>query len=153
MKNTHMKQKSRLMIGSTDGQPSSQFAPIRRLATSWLLIQTLLFATPVLAQTAEDTPKQQETTEEAQNNAQFTKKGHQLSYSQLLTLIRQNEVSKVEIDPALRKANVTLKGDTDKDRPLSVPIFRDNPELIQQLRENNIPVSVNPSEDHSGTVG
>ncbi|MGK7933960.1 MAG: ATP-dependent zinc metalloprotease FtsH [Microcystaceae cyanobacterium] len=148
-----MKQKSRLMVGSTDGKPSSQFTPLRRLATCWLLVQTLLFATPTLAQTEEKTSEQQESIETVQNNAQSTTKSNQRSYSNLLSLIQQGKVAKVEIDPTLQEARVTLKEHTSDDPPLSVPIFGNNPELIQQLRENQIPFSVNRTPDHSGTIG
>ncbi|MGK7942985.1 MAG: ATP-dependent zinc metalloprotease FtsH [Microcystaceae cyanobacterium] len=148
-----MKQKSRLKIQSTDGKTPSQLAPLRRLATSWLLIQTLLFATPTWAQTDKNEPNQQETVEEVQNNAQSPRKNGQLSYSDLLNLIQQGQVNKVEIDPELQRAKVSLTEHKEGDPSLFVPIFRNNPELIQKLRDNNIDFSVNPTPDHSGSIG
>jgi cell division protease FtsH len=92
------------------------------ITISWLIAQNLLLSPAALAQTQES-----------------------LSYSKLLKKIEAGEVTKVEIDPAQRVARVTLEGQKVEE----VPLFEQNPELIEKLRVNNITVDVKPTSDNN----
>ncbi len=152
-----MKQRSGSMIGKTNPErypPQGVTFSLRRLATLGMLIQTLLIAAPVLAQTETISQGISDKQEEVKEKDKENKKGNnELSYSQLLTLIRQKKVTDVQVDPVLQEARVTLTEHSEKDPPLKVPLFKNNPELIQALRENNIPFEVKPTADNSATVG
>ncbi|HAC64624.1 MAG TPA: cell division protein FtsH [Cyanothece sp. UBA12306] len=108
-----------------------------RWVTSWMLIQSLLIATPSWGQNNKE-PKNEE-----------------ITYSQLLRKIESGQVSKVQIDPKLQKAKVTFKNQEKKEAPEEVPIFNSqfNRELITKLRDNDIPVEIRPSADNSAAIG
>lgn len=137
---------------STDNKPSKNMS-LRRLTTTWLLIQTLLMATPLLAQTDEDQSKAPEKIEAIDKKPHLAEKRYPITYSDLLNLIKQNKVAKVDIDPELQIARVTLSGQKEKERPKEVPIFRNNPELIETLKQYNIPFAIKPTADHSAAIG
>ncbi|MBW4519479.1 MAG: ATP-dependent zinc metalloprotease FtsH [Scytolyngbya sp. HA4215-MV1] len=92
------------------------------ITISWIIAQNLLLSPAVLAQTQEP-----------------------LSYSKLLKKIEAGEVTKVEIDPAQRVARVTLEGQKVEE----IPLFDQNPELIEKLRVNNVTVDVKPTGDNN----
>ncbi|MGK7953800.1 MAG: ATP-dependent zinc metalloprotease FtsH [Crocosphaera sp.] len=71
------------------------------------------------------------------------------SYSQLLNDVKTGKVTKVEIDPRLQKAKVTLN---DQEEPQEVPLFQDNPELLNSLKANNVQIDQTPSPDNSAMV-
>ncbi|GBF80071.1 ATP-dependent zinc metalloprotease FtsH [Aphanothece sacrum] len=102
-----------------------------QLVTSWMLLQSLLIITPAWGQTQKET----------------------LDYSQLLQKIQAGKVSQVEIDPRQKIAKVTFKNQGQKDSPQIVPIFKNNPELIAKLRNNNVQFDFRPSADHSAAIG
>ncbi|ACK65885.1 ATP-dependent metalloprotease FtsH [Rippkaea orientalis PCC 8801] len=110
------------------------------LVTSWMLIQSLLVATPSWGQTLIPSGKES--------------KPEGISYSQLLKQIESGKVRKVEIDPKLQKAKVTLKNQSEQDPPQEVPLFKSNlnNELIAKLRDNNVPVDIQPSVDNSAAI-
>ncbi|MBD2485680.1 ATP-dependent zinc metalloprotease FtsH [Planktothrix sp. FACHB-1365] len=104
-----------------------------RILGSWMMAQSLLLGTPAFAN---NTPKT-------------------LTYSQLLQKIEAGEVQKIEEDPSRQMAKVTLKGDKDK-KPSSVywvSLFEQNPELMQEIRANNVEYEVSPTADNSAAMG
>jgi len=100
-----------------------------KLATSWLMLQTLLLATPALA------------------NGQ----SNYLSYSEFIKKIDQGQVSKVELDPSTNTARVTLQG--DKQTIQDVKLFENNPELIAKIRNKNIDFDIQRGLDNSASAG
>ncbi len=105
---------------------------LKQLATSWMLIQTLFIATPVLAN---------------------QEKKPTLSYGQLLEKLELGEVQKIQVDPTSEVAKVTLKNQTEKETPYSVILFDQNPELIAQIREKEVDFEIKPSLDNSNMLG
>ncbi len=97
-----------------------------KLITSGLFLQLLLMASPSWGQEKED----------------------KYTYSQLLNDIETGKVSLVEIDPRLQKAKVTLKNQEQEE----VPLFKNNPELINSLKANKVNIDYNPSADNSAAV-
>jgi cell division protease FtsH len=97
-----------------------------KLITSGLFLQVLLMASPSWGQEKKD----------------------KYSYSQLLNDIETGQVSLVEIDPRLQKAKVTLKNKEQE----TVSLFKNNPELINRLKANDVNIDYNPSADNSATV-
>ncbi len=102
------------------------------LAASWLIFQSMLVGTPVLAQ------------REAPNS---------LTYGELLQTIDQGNVTRIELDPAQQTAKVQLKGQKP-DAPLQeVLLLEQNPELIEKARANNVELEVNSSADGRAAIG
>ncbi len=97
-----------------------------KLITSGLFLQLLLIASPSWGQEKED----------------------KYTYSKLLNDIETGKVSRVEIDPRLQKAKVTLKNKEQEE----VPLFKHNPELINSLKANKVNIDYNPSADNSAAV-
>jgi cell division protease FtsH len=102
-----------------------------QLATTWILIQTLFFATPGLA-------NQQKPT---------------LSYGQLLEKLDRGDIEKIEVDPTSEVARVTLKSQTENELPLNVILFKQNPELFAKIRASEVDFEVKPSLDNSSALG
>jgi cell division protease FtsH len=75
-----------------------------------------------------------------------------LTYGELLEKIEQGKVKKVEINPSLQQAAVTLVGQTDKDPPKEVNLFDQNPELIKKLDAKKIEYGILPSTDNSALI-
>ena len=105
---------------------------IAKLAAGWMILQTLLLATPVLAQ---------------------QKSKNDLSYSQFLQELENDRVSKVELDETTNRASVTLKGQSQEDAPKDVVLFEQNQDLIPKIRAKQVDFSIKTSIDRSTTVG
>ncbi|MDJ0570985.1 MAG: ATP-dependent zinc metalloprotease FtsH [Pleurocapsa sp. MO_192.B19] len=105
---------------------------IGRLAAGWMILQTFFLATPVLAQ---------------------QKLKNDLSYSQFLEKLEQDQVTKVELDDTTNQASVTLKGQSKEDSPKQVVLFDQNQDLIPKIRAKNVDLSLKTSIDRSQTVG
>ncbi|HEY9726289.1 MAG TPA: ATP-dependent zinc metalloprotease FtsH [Chroococcales cyanobacterium] len=129
----------KLARGSTEGRTThngvakQQTAPRNfwRLAASLLLVQGVVMSTPA----------------QAQQTDQRT-----LSYGQLLQKVDAGDVTKVEIDPSVGKAKVTLKGQKPSDPPKEVSLLDQNSELIEKLRSKDIDLEVEPSSDTSAAL-
>jgi len=129
----------KLARGSTEGRTThngvakQQTAPRNfwRLAASLLLVQGVVMSTPA----------------QAQQTDQRT-----LSYGQLLQKVDAGDVTKVEIDPSVGKAKVTLKGQKPSDPPKEVSLLDQNSELIEKLRSKDIDLEVEPSGDTSAAL-
>ncbi|WGT66698.1 ATP-dependent zinc metalloprotease FtsH [cyanobacterium endosymbiont of Epithemia clementina EcSB] len=108
-----------------------------RFVTSFMLIQSLLIATPGWGQTKTDT------------------KTDQGSYTELIKKIESDQVANVEIDPKQQKAKVTLKDPDKKGQHQEIPIFKNhlNTELVAKLRDNKVPFAIRPSADNSAAIG
>ncbi|WP_232285686.1 ATP-dependent zinc metalloprotease FtsH [Crocosphaera chwakensis] len=98
-----------------------------KLVTSGLLLQLLLMASPSWGQEEKD----------------------KYTYSELLNDIDSGKVTQVEIDPRLQTATVTLK---NQEKTEEVPLFKQNPELIDRLKANDVKIDYNPSPDNSAMV-
>ncbi|WP_017659657.1 ATP-dependent zinc metalloprotease FtsH [Baaleninema simplex] len=103
----------------------------RSLAVSWALVQVLLLGSPALGQRE---PKE-------------------MSYSAFLEKVENGEVQKVDLDPARQTARVTLVNQGQDDAPYEVRLFEENPDLIQQLRNNEVEIASNPTPDNSFAIG
>ncbi|ELS50195.1 ATP-dependent zinc metalloprotease FtsH 2 [Microcystis aeruginosa FACHB-905 = DIANCHI905] len=86
------------------------------------------------------------------NPAWSQKNPNTLTYGELLEKIEQGKVKKVEINPSLQQAAVTLVGQTDKDTPKEVNLFDQNPELIKKLDAKKIEYGILPSTDNSALI-
>ncbi|MBW4650263.1 MAG: AAA family ATPase, partial [Kastovskya adunca ATA6-11-RM4] len=76
-----------------------------------------------------------------------------LSYGELLQKVDAGEVTRVEIDPGSRVAQVQLEGQPE-DAPLQeVQLFEQNPELIEKLTANNIELSVEAAANNTAALG
>ncbi|MGP0127709.1 MAG: ATP-dependent zinc metalloprotease FtsH [cyanobacterium endosymbiont of Rhopalodia musculus] len=108
-----------------------------RFVTSFMLIQSLLIATPGWGQTKTDT------------------KTDQGSYTELIKKIESDQVANVEIDPKQQKAKVTLKDPDKKGQHQEISIFKNhlNTELVAKLRDNKVPFAIRPSADNSAAIG
>lgn len=100
------------------------------IVSTWMILQTLVTVTPAWSQKKENT----------------------LTYGELLEKIDQGQVKKVEINPSLQQATVTLVGQTDKEPPKEVNLFDQNPELIKKLDAKKIEYGILPSTDNSALV-
>ena len=122
------------------GKQTSKQHPIARgkanlgaIAATWLILQGMLAASPALANSPPAQPS--------------------LTYGELLEKIQSREVSNVEIDPTQQVVRVKLKTPVQGKSEVVVPIFLQNPELIETLRKNKIPFSVQPTTDNSAALG
>ena len=99
-----------------------------KIAASWLIVQTLLLATPaaINAQEQED-----------------------VSYGELIEKIKAKEVNEVEIDPRTNKAKITLK---NQETPIEVRLLQENHELIDLIRDNEVVLDIQESPDHSRAI-
>jgi cell division protease FtsH len=86
------------------------------------------------------------------NPAWSQKNPNTLTYGELLEKIEQGKVKKVEINPSLQQAAVTLVGQTDKDTPKEVNLFDQNPELIKKLDAKKIEYGILPTTDNSALI-
>ena len=120
-----------------NNRPSSQSHPVSRyllpLATGWMVLQSVFLPTPSLAQTQNESDK--------------------LSYSKFLQKIEQGEVQKVELDPRTDIATVTVINEQGETVTRDVQLFDQDNELIVRLRQNEIPLDVQSSENSAETVG
>jgi cell division protease FtsH len=100
------------------------------IVSACLILQTLVTATPAWSQKNKNT----------------------LTYGELLEKIDRGQVKKVEINPSLQQAAVTLVGQADKDPPKEVNLFDQNPELIKKLDAKKIEYGILPSSDNSALI-
>ena len=107
---------------------------LKQVATGWMILQTVLLATPVLAANGQ-----------GQNDS--------LTYSELLKKIDAGQVSRVELDPATNEAKVTFEGQNADAPPREIQLFEQNPELISKIREKDIDFDIQPSTDNTAAVG
>jgi len=87
----------------------------KAIAVSWLILQSVAVATPVLAARTENKP---------------------LTYGELLQKIDQGQVADVKLDEAQGIAQVQLKGQNEP--PQEVTLLEQNPELIKDLRDHKV---------------
>jgi cell division protease FtsH len=99
-----------------------------RWVGGWLVCQSMWLGTPALAQN----------------------KPEPLTYGKLLQKIESNEVSRIEIDPVNKIAQVQLKKDPNKH---TVGLLDENPELINKSLANKVELEFNPSADRRAAVG
>jgi cell division protease FtsH len=76
-----------------------------------------------------------------------------LTYGELLKKIDAGQVTRVEIEPAQRLAKVRLEGQKKNEPAKEVPLFEQNSELIEKLRDNKVEVDVQPTADNSALLG
>jgi cell division protease FtsH len=76
-----------------------------------------------------------------------------MSYSELIDKASKGEVVKVEIDPDQQVARVKLEGQKQNDPLKEVQLLDQNPELLEQLRENKVAVEVRSTADNSALMG
>ncbi|ACB51303.1 cell division protein [Crocosphaera subtropica ATCC 51142] len=98
-----------------------------KLITSGLFLQLLLIAGPGWGQEEKE----------------------QYSYSELLNDINAGKVTEVEIDPRLQKATVSFK---NQEKTEEVALLKQNPELINSLKANDVKIDYSPSPDNSAMV-
>jgi cell division protease FtsH len=122
---------------------------IGKLATGVMAMSLLLWASPLVAQTA--TPKTQPSTPAV--GLKQSKHPPAYTYGQLVRDIKAGEVSKVEIDPDLQKAWVTLKGEATDAEPQTVKLFKNNPELIALLKKSKVNWGIRRTPDNSALFG
>lgn len=135
MENCQIQQQAKLdttPVRRHSHQPRKTKALIGRLAAGWMILQTCLVTTPVLAQ------------QRAKNT---------LSYSEFLEKLESDQITKVEIDETTNKASVILKEQPEDGDPKEVLLFESNQDLIPKIRAQNVDFSIKASTDHSGTVG
>ncbi|HEY9702721.1 MAG TPA: ATP-dependent metallopeptidase FtsH/Yme1/Tma family protein, partial [Allocoleopsis sp.] len=96
-------------IKSSSVKKEKKQSHLSKLVSGWMIVSTLLIASPVLAQKVE-----QKT----------------LTYGELIQKVDQGEVTKIEIDDAMRIAKVKLKNNEER----RVLLLEQNPELYQKIR-------------------
>ena len=90
----------------------------------------------------------------AQGQSTFTpSKNSTLSYGQLIKDIKNNQVVKVEIDPILQKAKVTLKNQPKDKSPETVRLLKNNTELIEILKDSQVNWGIRRTADNSALIG
>jgi len=114
-----------------------------------MAMSLLLWASPLVAQTA--TPKTQPSAPPA--GLKQSQQAPAYTYGQLVRDIKAGEVSKVEIDPDLQKAWVTLKGEAADAQPQTVKLFKNNPELIALLKKSKVNWGIRRTPDNSALFG
>lgn len=124
---TIMKNSKQRKLTTNKGSQKRRLIGWGKLVTSGLFLQLLLMASPSWGQEEKE----------------------KYSYSQLLNDIDSGKVTQVEIDPRLQKATVTLKNQKQTEE---VPLFKQNPELIDRLKANDVQIDYNPSPDNSAMV-
>jgi cell division protease FtsH len=126
-----MDQKSPLTVVRAKSAKNRGNRPVwKGIVTTWMILQTFGHVNPAWSQKNQNT----------------------LTYGELLEKIEQGKVKKVEINPSLQQAAVTLVGQTDKDPPKEVNLFDQNPELIKKLDAKKIEYGILPSTDNSALI-
>jgi len=126
-----MDQKSPLTVVRAKSAKNRGRRPVwKGIVTTWMILQTFGHVTPAWSQKNQNT----------------------LTYGELLEKIDQGKVKKVEINPSLQQAAVTLVGQTDKEPPKEVNLFDQNPELIKKLDAKKIEYGILPSTDNSALI-
>ncbi len=111
-------------------KPQNKLGSLGRLAAGWMILQTVLLTTPVLAQ----------------------KDPSSLSYGEFLQKLEQGEVSKVELDETNNRATVTLKQQPEAKASKNVLIFERNPGLASKITKSGAELQVKTSIDRSATA-
>lgn len=126
-----MDQKSPLTVVRAKSAKNRGNRPVwKGIVTTWMILQTFGHVTAAWSQ----------------------KNPNTLTYGELLEKIEQGKVKKVEINPSLQQAAVTLVGQTDKDPPKEVNLFDQNPELIKKLDAEKIEYGILPRTDNSALI-
>jgi cell division protease FtsH len=126
-----MDQKSPLTVVRAKSAKNRGRRPVwKGIVTTWMILQTFGHVNPAWSQ----------------------KNPNTLTYGELLEKIEQGKVKKVEINPSLQQAAVTLVGQTDKDTPKEVNLFDQNPELIKKLDAKKIEYGILPTTDNSALI-
>ncbi|MDB9429640.1 ATP-dependent zinc metalloprotease FtsH [Microcystis aeruginosa CS-555/01A07] len=126
-----MDQKSPLTVVRAKSAKNRGHRPVwKGIVSTWMILQTFGHVNPAWSQ----------------------KNPNTLTYGELLEKIEQGKVKKVEINPSLQQAAVTLVGQTDKDPPKEVNLFDQNPELIKKLDAKKIEYGILPSTDNSALI-
>ncbi|MFM8299148.1 MAG: ATP-dependent zinc metalloprotease FtsH, partial [Microcystis aeruginosa] len=126
-----MDQKSPLTVVRAKSAKNRGNRPVwKGIVATWMILQTFGHVNPAWSQKNQNT----------------------LTYGELLEKIEQGKVKKVEINPSLQQAAVTLVGQTDKDPPKEVNLFDQNPELIKKLDAKKIEYGILPSTDNSALI-
>ncbi|WP_066377842.1 MULTISPECIES: ATP-dependent zinc metalloprotease FtsH [unclassified Anabaena] len=102
------------------------------VAASLMMLPSILGGNPALAQKAER---------------------DSLTYGQLIQKINQEQVKRVELDETEQIAKVYLKGQKPDTPPIQVRLLAQNPELINQLKENNVDFGEVSSANSRAAVG
>ncbi len=102
------------------------------LAASCLIFQSMVVATPALAQKEDP---------------------NSLNYGELLRSIENGKVTKIELDPAENIAKVQLKGQKPTEPAKTVPLLQQNPELIEKARASKVELEINSSADSRAAMG
>ena len=111
---------------------SKQFSKsLWRLAAGLLLMQGVVWSSPVLAKNDPNT----------------------LNYGELYQEIDKGSVSKVEYDPATKVAKVTLADAAAKKQTREVLLLDDNTELFNRLNNKGVDFSVQKSADKNAIFG
>lgn len=116
--------------GKTAIHRQSRSKSFKQIIAGWMILHSFLTVTPALAKSEEKV----------------------LTYGNLLEKIDQGQVSKLEIDPALQIAKVTLVGQGEKEPPKEVKLLEQNPELIAKLKAKNVEFDLQPTADNSAAV-
>ena len=111
-------------------KPKRKFGSLGRLTVGWMILQTVLLGTPVLAQ----------------------KNPSSLSYSQFIEKLERGEVSKVELDQTNNRAKVTLTDQPEGEASKNVLLFEKDPNLIIKIRNSVPDFEPKTSIDRSATA-
>ncbi|WP_422661975.1 ATP-dependent zinc metalloprotease FtsH [Pannus brasiliensis] len=125
-----MHRKSPLTVGRGQSKHQGRQRALKGIVSGWMILQTVFTIAPAWSQKAKNT----------------------LTYGELLEKIDNGQVKRVEIDPSLQQAKVTLVGQTEKDPTLKVTLLEQNPELISRLDAKKVEYGILPSTDHSTLV-
>ena len=131
------------MKGSRTQSMASRSLPRPSLVRSAIVaflftLQSATFITPAIAQSR---PKDE-------NLPPCTTKTY--SYSCLLKDLDRGKVEKLDIDRVQQVARVKLPNES---KPIEVPLFNQNQELIEKARANRTPVNIQDSSDNSALMG
>ena len=110
-------------------KPKGKLGFLGKFAASWMILQTVLLATPVLAQ----------------------RESSSLSYGEFLRKLEAREIEKVELDETNNRAKVFLKGQPEGENSKNVLLFEQNSDLVTKIREYS-ELDVKPSIDRSATA-
>ncbi|GEA27350.1 ATP-dependent zinc metalloprotease FtsH 1 [Microcystis aeruginosa NIES-4325] len=126
-----MDQKSPLTVVRAKSAKNRGHRPAwKGIVTTWMILQTFGYVTAAWSQKTPNT----------------------LTYGELLEKIEQGKVKKVEINPSLQQAAVTLVGQADKEPAKEVNLFDQNPELIKKLDAKKIEYGILPRTDNSALI-
>jgi len=76
-----------------------------------------------------------------------------LSYTELLQKIQQNQVAEIAINRQNQVARVRLKDRPANEPPLEVQLFEQNPELLRQIRQAKVKLTVVDQPNHQAVMG